>query len=258
VLLATHVANAQPAEPPVEEDVGAEELPPEELPPEELPPGELPPEEPPPEEEGAVDLTGSGQMGQPTGAPSGAPYPPPYPHYYPPPTQGPPPPGEPELIEEAHGGTQRNFGFGPRLAGFWAFGLGARAGHRYFGVDVSGGWQPLMPTIEPQGGEGEMEFFHSWQLTLMGYVAFNPDSTFVAGATGGYSYNSILGRGGVLAFDGIVNFSNHFGFHFHGGPGYYPDAEERMREKKNLPDSSEITSTPAFQMGIGAGLIYYP
>ncbi len=103
-----------------------------------------------------------------------------------------------------------------------------------------------------------MMFFHSWQLNLMGYVAFNPDSTFVAGGTAGYSYNSVLGRGFALAFDGVVNFSNHLGFHFHGGPAFYPDAEDRMREKGDIPESSELTSTPVFQLGLGAGLIIYP
>ncbi len=216
--------------------------------------GAQPPDQPPAEEEAPVDLTGEGQLGPPPPAQTWAPRPSPY---RPPPPAS--PPAEPPEDEgEPHGGTQRNFGFGPRIAGIWAFGAGARAGHRYFGADVSGGWQPLVPTVQPASGDAEMELHHSWQLTLMAYLAFNPDSTFVAGATAGYSYNSILGRGVVLAFDGVLNFSNHLGFHFHAGPGFYPDAADRMAEAIDLPKDSEITSAPAFQMAFGVGLIIYP
>ena len=162
-------------------------------------------------------------------------------------------------IGEPHGGTQRNFGFGPRLWGLWAFGAGARAGHPYFGVDVSGGWQPLAPSITPVGGdEPEIELYHSWQLSLLGYVAFNPDSAFVAGATTGYCYNSVLGRGFALAFEGIWSFTDHLGLQFHVGVGYFPDGEDRMREKKNIPDGSTFASSPDFQLPMGVGLIVYP
>ena len=223
---------------------------------------------PPPAEEENVDLTGGDPMAPP-GQPPGA-APPPYPYPYGQPQPYPPvlPPEAADEEEEEeydeedgepHGGTQRNFGFGPRIGGLWAFGAGARAGHRYFGVDFSGGWQPLVPTITPAGSdEGEMELYHSWQLSLLGYVAFNPDSTFVAGATTGYCYNSVIGRGFVLAFEGIVNFSNHLGLHFHVGGGYFPDGEDRMRAKKNIPDGSEFGSTPDFQSVLGLGLIIYP
>ncbi len=115
-----------------------------------------------------------------------------------------------------------------------------------------------MPMVGPEDSEGEMELVHSWQLSLMAYVAFNPDSTFVAGATAGYSYNSILGRGGALAFDAVVNVSNHVGLHFHAGPAYYPDAADRMSERIDLPEGSLVTSDPNFQMALGAGLIIYP
>lgn len=248
-------ASAQPADPPADP-------PPADPPPADPPPAEEP--APPAAEEDGVDLTGAGPAGAPGGpaaappwAPQPYPYPPPYPVFPPEAADGEGEEGE-EDEGEPHGGTQRYFGFGPRLGGIWAFGAGARAGHPYFGVDVSGGWQPLIPTISPAGGEGEMEFFHSWQLNLLGYVAFNPDATFVAGATTGYSYNSVLGRGFVLAFEGIVNFSNHLGLHFHVGGGYYPDGEDRMRRKKNIPDGSEFGSTPDFQVPIGVGLIVYP
>ena len=158
-----------------------------------------------------------------------------------------------------HGGVQRNLGFGPRVGGAWGFGAGVRTGHPHVGVDFSGGWQPLLPEVTPPGSEeGELTLIHSWRLNLLAYVAFNPDSSsFVAGASGGYSYNSVLGRGGVLAFDGVVGIGDHYGFHFHAGIGIYPDADERMRRELDIPEDSDI-GIPAFQIPIGIGLIIYP
>ncbi len=258
LLTSGTLASAQPADPPADPPAADEPTPPTD------PPAEVEPA-PPTEEEEGVDLTGAGPAGPPAG-PAGPPpwaaqpQPPPYPYPYPPlPPEAADGEEEEEEDGEPHGGTQRNFGFGPRLGGLWAFGVGARAGHPYFGVDVSGGWQPMLPTVTPVGSdEGEMEFYHSWQLSMLGYVAFNPDSTFVAGATTGYSYNSIVGRGFVLAFEGIVSFSDNLGFQFHVGGGYYPDGEDRMREKKNIPAGSELGSTPDFQTALGVGLIIYP
>ena len=199
--------------------------------------------------EAPVDLTGAGVVGQPTPHPRA----PARPGYAPAPPDArfvePDDDGDDELSETdegaPHGGVQRNLGLGPRVGGAWAFGAGVRAGHPYVGVDFSGGWQPLIPTVTPAGSEnGESTLIHSWQLSLLARVAFNPDSSFVAGLLGGYSYNSVLGRGGVLVFDGVADITDHLGFHFHAGVGIYPDADERMRRDADIPQAATSARQP--------------
>ncbi len=108
---------------------------------------------------------------------------------------------------------QRYIGFGPRIGPFHGFGAGVRAGHPYVGADISGGWQPIWVIIQKQyfgssaASDIDFEGAHSGQLSVGAYVSFNPGKRFVAGLNAGYRYNSVLGHGFAVGFDGLLNLS---------------------------------------------------
>jgi hypothetical protein len=150
-------------------------------------------------------------------------------------------------------------GFGPRIGTFWGFGVGARAGHPYVGADVSGGWKPVLVTLNAPGADPELEGYHAWQLNGHVYVMFNPGSGFVAGLTAGYRYNSLLRHGVALGFDGTINLGDYLGLHLTAGPVFFPKGDDRVRETHDIPDDVEFSFPgPGGQLALGLGLFIYP
>jgi len=155
---------------------------------------------------------------------------------------------------------QRYFGIGAYILKFWGFGGGIRAGHPYVGVDLSGGWQPILIAIsDPMGSSGGVEGFSSAQANAQLYVAFNPRSKFSAGLVGGYTYNTLLGHGGMLGFDGMYNAGDQLGVRFAAGIMVNPEGDELLLAEAGLPKNTKLEFPSAsVQPGLGFGLVFFP
>jgi len=160
---------------------------------------------------------------------------------------------------------QRYIGFGPRIGPFHGFGAGVRAGHPYVGADISGGWQPIWVILQKQyigssaSPDLEFEGAHSGQLSAGAYVSFNPGKRFVAGLNAGYRFNSVLGHGFAIGFDGLLNLSRLLALQFNVGPLVFPDGDDRFKAEVGLPSNVSFDfPRPAVQIGIGVGLMIFP
>ncbi len=172
-------------------------------------------------------------------------------------------PPEPEPADDRWG--QRYVGFGPRIGVFWGFGAGVRAGHPYVGVDIAGGWQPILVFIDKQtigsssSSSIEVEGAHTGQFSGNVYVTFNPKSRFMAGLTAGYRYNSVLSHGLGLGFDGVLNMTRVLAMQFNAGILIFPDGSDRFAAELGLPKNTDFGfPSPTAQVGIGVGLLIYP
>lgn len=158
---------------------------------------------------------------------------------------------------------QRNLGVGLTAGVFNGFGALLRLGTPDFGVEATGGWLPVIVATEQVDQQGDeelaLDFMSSYQVGAHGYVTvLRPSEKATIGLLGGYKYNGVLGHGGTLGAFFLLELSETFVLHGAGGPVYYPDGEDRVRDELDLPEAADFGFPgPVFQSGVNLSIVAY-
>ena len=142
------------------------------------------------------------------------------------------------------------------------FGLGARVGDGLFGVHLLAGWQPLIVTSQSNDfpPEPHIDFYSTLQANVDLYLTLmepTPRSSF--GLTAGYKASNYLGHGGGLGFHATIDAREQVSYFIIGGVTWFPRGEERLRERKPIPEDHELTFPgPEFNAGANFGVAFSP
>lgn len=141
-------------------------------------------------------------------------------------------------------------------------GAGVRVGDARVGVHLIGAWQPLFVTS--QSGdlvpEPRIDVYSTVQANADLYVLFSePTPRSSIGLTAGYKGSNILGHGGGIGFYATIDAHKQVSYFIMGGVTWFPQGEDRLREKKSIPDDRELTFPgPAFNAGANFGIAFSP
>jgi hypothetical protein len=161
--------------------------------------------------------------------------------------------------EMAFGG-QRKLGVAMNVGFYKSMGLGVRVGHPRWGVELSGGWSPLLIAWANPGEVPGIRFVGGYQLDLdlSVFVAEVGPQASVA-ATPGYRFNTELGHGIGVGGYAELSFSAGFALRAILGLQIYPSGDDRIRGRDDVPDDAEFGFPgPQLQGGIGLALLLYP
>lgn len=132
--------------------------------------------------------------------------------------------------------------------------LGARFGLGDVGLEVLGGYQPLIAITRTS----HIELGSSAQLATELYVTpWHPRPSSAIGLKGGYRYNTVLEHGFSVAITYLASLSERLAVEGLAGASIFPSSESRLR--RELGVSGDITyGSSAQYYEYGLELIWYP
>jgi hypothetical protein len=106
----------------------------------------------------------------------------------------------------------------------------------------------------------DVYFFSSVQVNADIYVVFaEPTPRSAIGATAGYKFNNMLGHGVGGGFYAEIDPRKPLSFFLMGGVWFFPQGEDRLREREMFPAGTEFTFPgPGFNWGINGGIVFSP
>jgi hypothetical protein len=157
--------------------------------------------------------------------------------------------------------TQRGFAIlaaGGMLEGF---GLGARVGTPRIGLDLSGGYLPVLATYS-RDSQHSPKFKVLSSLQANATVVFGlcrPGRRTDMGVAIGYRYNDVLKHGFSAAFYLQYDIAEHWALNVFAGPAIFPKAENGIRKEAGWPAEGSVGSGMSWnQGGLGLQLAFYP
>lgn len=131
-----------------------------------------------------------------------------------------------------------------------------------FGIEITGGYNPLLIGIEGIGGElSELELLNSYQGNAD--LLLTPYQTGVGariGLTAGYKYNSLLEHGLGAGVAVSAELTKRVGFHVLGGVAFFPDGDDQVRGRLSEDSkvvASEFIRNGRFHIGASVGLLFH-
>jgi len=132
---------------------------------------------------------------------------------------------------------QRSYGVFASALFLYGLGLGAHVGTPRLGLEVGGGFRPVIATYTPPSGDNsKVKLLGAWQVAAVAYVGLyrlGPRTDF--GLLAGYGFNTVTlhaaGPGLYLQYD----LSSKFALQLETLFAYAPEADRRIREKWSLP-----------------------
>jgi hypothetical protein len=151
---------------------------------------------------------------------------------------------------------QRVISFGPTAGFFNGFGGGLRIGSG-LGLEAFGGWLPLLITIKEEGKPADFDFNNTLMFSAHAYVvALEPTRRSSIGLLAGYKYNGLLEHGGTVGGFAVLDLNRSLALHLAGGAIYFPDGEDAIRAKQDIPDDATFSLPgPGLQFGANVGLL---
>jgi hypothetical protein len=158
--------------------------------------------------------------------------------------------------------TQRSFAVLANVGLIDGFGLGARIGLPRIGLDLSGGYHPILATYS-QDTEHPPKYkvlsaLQANATAYFGLYRIGPHADI--GFAVGYKYDTVLKHGVGAAFYTQYDIAEHWSLHLFVGPVIYPKANKGIREKAGWPpDQGSVGSgLSALQGGFGLSLAFFP
>jgi hypothetical protein len=131
--------------------------------------------------------------------------------------------------------------------------LGARVGLGDVGLEVLGGYQPLIAITQPS-----IELGSSAQLATELYVTpWHPRPSSAIGLKAGYRYNTLLEHGFSVAITYLASLSETLAVEGLAGASIFPGSESRLRRRLGVSEDI-IYGSSAQYYEYGLELIWYP
>lgn len=140
-------------------------------------------------------------------------------------------------------------------------GLGMRAGTGDIGIEVIGGYQPLVALWEqPQGRDFNVDTGSSGQVLAELYLTpIHPTPSSSIGLKVGYRYNSVLEHGTGFALTFLVDLSQHLALEVAAGAAVFPGAQSRLKAELGVPSDANVVYGSAVQFfEYGFELVWFP
>jgi hypothetical protein len=168
----------------------------------------------------------------------------------------PPKPVEPERYR-----TQRGLAVFAALGLIDGLGAGVRVGTPRIGLDLSGGYLPILATYsQDTEHKPKYEVLSSFQANATAYFGlYRTGPRTDIGISAGYKYDTVLRHGVCAAFYMQYDVGEHWALHIFAGPAIFPKADDGIRDKAHWPAEGSVGSGLSWlQGGFGLSLAYFP
>lgn len=165
------------------------------------------------------------------------------------------------LASSAQADDSKYVGVKATLGVYDGIGAGVRVGDSRVGVQVIGAWQPLIVTSKTDDlSTPDVDVYSTFQANADVYFLFSePTPRSSIGLTAGYKGSTHLGHGGGLGFYVAIDAHQRTSYFLIGGVTWFPDGEERLRDKKDIPMDREFAFPgPAWNVGVNLGVDFAP
>ncbi|MGD8861438.1 MAG: hypothetical protein PVI30_15625 [Myxococcales bacterium] len=137
---------------------------------------------------------------------------------------------------------------------------GVRLAHGDFGLEVVGGYQPLLAFSDDGSREMDVDLGSSAQLGAeLTFMPWRPKKSSAIGLKGGYRYNSVLEHGFAAALAFMVDLGESVALQVCAGGSFFPGQEQTLRDELNVPEENDLAYASNAQFfEFGFELIWLP
>jgi hypothetical protein len=159
-----------------------------------------------------------------------------------------------------HGASELSVGIVGALGMHTGAAAGVRLGLDDFGLELLGGYQPLLAFSDDGSRQVDIDFASSAQLSAeLTFMPWHPKQGSAIGLKGGYRYNSVLEHGFAVAMAFMVDLGEAVALEVCAGGAFFPGQEQTLREELDVPPENDLAySSYAQFFELGFELIFYP